>query len=57
MPKLKPRGGGQRTLGDCGIGISARGAGLEAPGRCLEHDATDRLDELELRAYWRCTQP
>ena len=57
MPKLKPRGGGQRTLGDCGIGISARGAGLEAPGRCLEHDATDRLDEPELRAYWRCTQP
>ena len=30
----------------------AQGAGPEAPRRCLEHDATGRMSEQELRAYW-----
>ena len=38
MRKLKAR---RRTLDGCGIGIGARGAGSEAPGRCLKNDAID----------------
>ena len=54
--ELKPRGGRQQTLSDCGIGPRAQGAGPEAPRRCLEHDAIDRMSEQELRAYWGRTQ-
>ena len=50
--RLKPRGGRQQTVGDCGIGPRAQGAGPETQGRCLEHDAIERMSEPELRAYW-----
>ena len=52
MLKFKAKGGRQQILGDCGIGISARGAGPEARERCLEHGAIDRMNEPGLRAYW-----
>ena len=53
---LKATGGRQHTLGDCGIGVGARGTGPEAPGRCLEHNAIGRMSESELCAYWERTQ-
>ena len=56
MLKLKAKGGRQQTLGDCGIGPGAQGAGPEAPGRCLEHGAIGRMTKPELLAYWRRTQ-
>ena len=54
--RLEPRGGRQQTLGDCGIGPRAQGAGAEAPGRCPEHSATGRMSEAELLRYWERTQ-
>ena len=56
MLRPEPRGGRQQTSEDCDIGPRARGAELEAPGRCPEHSAIGRINEAEILRDWERTQ-